>query len=177
MTSETKSIPDLNDPCGASFLYRDLILCGSTMAENNIDNMPMSPESFQSLRSLATEILDPVVDEFGPIKLTYGFCSNDLRKHIKKGNAPKLDQHCAHEVNQKGDPVCERLGAAADFIIPGEDMLSVAKWIIERTPVDRLYYYGPERPIHVSWGPDNNRVAYELWQSPNGKRVPRRLGF
>ena len=49
---------------------------------------------------LATEILDNVFDEFGQLKLTYGFCSENLRKLIKKNIYPPLDQHAGHEIKK-----------------------------------------------------------------------------
>ena len=40
-----------------------------------------------------------------------------------------------------------------DFIVDDEDMLDVARWVVANTPFDRLYVYGPDLPIHVSYGP------------------------
>jgi hypothetical protein len=50
----------------------------------------------------------------------------------------KRDQHAAHELNTRGKPICDRLGAAADFLVPYESMLEVAQWVVENTPLDRL---------------------------------------
>jgi hypothetical protein len=61
------------------------------------------------------------------------------------------DQHGAHEVNAKGKLVCSRRGAAADFIVEDENMYEVMKWIHENLLFDRMYYYGPDRPLHVSF--------------------------
>jgi hypothetical protein len=81
------------------------------------------------LYELAINILDPIIDYFGMIQLTYGFCSHDLGKHIKKRVAPKLDQHAAHELNTKKNLICPRLGAAVDFIVEDENMREVADWV------------------------------------------------
>ena len=81
------------------------------------------------------------------VKLTYGFCSVELSKKISYRIAPELDQHAAHEKNKRGNHVCKRLGAAVDFLIEHEDMKEVANWVAINTPFDRVYYYGPERPI------------------------------
>ena len=40
---------------------------------------------------------------------------------------------------------------------------------------DRLYYYGPDRPIHVSYGPQNARKAYVMTLSRTGARLPSPL--
>ena len=36
-------------------------------------------------------------------------------------------------------------------------MLEVAQWIVAHTPFDRLYFYGDDLPIHVSFGPNHDR--------------------
>src|SRR5208283_2241015 len=90
-------IPSLDDKCGQRFTYRDLIECGDTWRKMKIDNTPQTVDSYSSLADLTRYILDPVVDYFGGIKLTYGFCSRALEKSISKGVAPELDQHAAYE--------------------------------------------------------------------------------
>ena len=66
---------------------------------------------------ITIQILDPVIDYFGMIRLTYGFCSPELAKEIPSRIDPKRDQHAAHELNRLRNPVCSRLGAAVDFIV------------------------------------------------------------
>jgi len=119
-----------------------------------IDNIPQQVESYNALHKLAKEILDPIIDYFGMIELTYGFSSAKLAKHIPGRIAPKLDQHASHELNRMKNPICSRLGAACDFIVADEDMLEVAQWVVENTPFDRLYFYGKNNPIHISIGPE-----------------------
>ena len=54
-------------------------------------------------------------------------------------------------------------------------MEEVARWIIANLPFDRLYYYGPSKPVHISYGPENTRAAYRMVESRNakGNRLPR----
>jgi len=52
-------------------------------------------------------------------------------------------------------------------------MEEVANWIVENLPFDRLYLYGRNRPIHVSYGPENSRLAYRMEFSKGGIRMPR----
>ena len=84
--------------------------------------MPKEPDTYTALYELAINVLDPIIEYFGSIKLTYGFCSSELSRAILRGIAPNLDQHAAHEKNRKGGYVCERLGAAVDFIVEDENM-------------------------------------------------------
>ncbi|MGF1615042.1 MAG: DNA phosphorothioation-associated putative methyltransferase, partial [Gammaproteobacteria bacterium] len=96
------TIPDLDDPCGRYFTFRQLIECGETQARTGLPNLPKRAESFNALNDLAVQILDPVVDYFGMIRLTYGFCSPELAKHIPGRVDAKRDQHAAHELNRWG---------------------------------------------------------------------------
>jgi hypothetical protein len=116
------------------------------------------------------------VEYFGSIRLTYGFCSLELGRHIKARVAPALDQHAAHELNRRGEPICARGGAACDFLVEDEDMRGVAGWIIANLPFDRLYFYGSRRPIHLSYAASELRDAIEMRAGPSGRLVPRRYG-
>jgi DNA phosphorothioation-associated putative methyltransferase len=169
----SKTIPDLDAPCGANFLYRDLIECGETQMRTEIPNIPKESDSYTALFELSTKILDPVIDYFGRINLTYGFCSEQLAKHISCRIAPKLDQHASHEISKNKRPICERLGAAVDFVVQDENMREVAEWIIQNIEFDRLYYYGNDKPLHVSHSNNPKKLAYEIYISKSGKRLPK----
>jgi hypothetical protein len=170
--TRSQTIPDPDKTCGQHFTYRQLIECGETQRQTSLPNLPKRPDSYTALADLTAYILDPLIDYYGPIKLTYGFSSPALAKNIKGRIAPKLDQHAACELNRKGEPVCPRLGAAVDFMVEDEDMEEVARWIIAKLPYDRLYFYGKDRPIHVSYSEQPAREAWEMRQG-GGRRVPR----
>ncbi|MER2514274.1 MAG: hypothetical protein ABTQ25_17990 [Nitrosomonas ureae] len=107
------------------------------------------------------------------IKLTYGFCSAEIAKEISGRISPNLDQHAAHEKKRNGKFICERLGAACDFLIEDEDMEEVVAWVCKNTSFDRIYFYDSGRPIHVSWSPESSRQMTRMESSSNGKRIPR----
>ncbi len=130
-------------------------------------------ETIPALRLLCQELAEPIIDEFGRdrFQLTYGFCSADLKRWLAKKDpvtglkngrvSPNLDQHMAHEVNRNGNYYCSRLGAACDFRIT--DLLSdeLIEWIVsQRLPFDSLYFYGANRPIHISYGPQHKRAIW-----------------
>ncbi len=167
------SIPNLDDTCGQYLTFRQLIECGETRERTGLPNLPKQPESYNALRDLAVQVLAPVIDHFGMIKLTYGFCSPELAREIPGRIDPKRDQHAAHELNRLGNLVCPRLGAAVDFIVEDESMLEVAQWIADNTPFDRLYFYGDNKPIHVSFGPEHSRQVVRMVASKSGRLVPR----
>jgi DNA phosphorothioation-associated putative methyltransferase len=169
----SQTIPDLDDLCGDNLTYRQLIECGETQTATGLSNLPKQPDSYTALYELAKNILDPVIEYFGMIQMSYGFCSHELSKKIPERIAPKLDQHCAHELNSKKNLICERLGAAVDFIIEDENMNEVAEWIIQNTPFDRLYFYGEYRPIHVSYSSEPKGECVHMIENKAGKLVPR----
>ncbi|WP_422463681.1 hypothetical protein [Endozoicomonas sp. ALB115] len=179
-------MPQLNQPCSKHFTYRQLIECGETWQSSSIDNLPLADESWQALVDLATYILDPVYEQFGALEITYGFCSPTLataRKKLAKEQGvlpsiyPKLDQHSCFEKNRKGDIICSRGGSACDFHVPDTSSLEVTTWIVKQLPFDRLYFYGHDKPIHVSYNRDSqNAVICIMTPKTNGQGyIPRNL--
>jgi hypothetical protein len=169
----SRRVPDLDARCGRRFCYRDLIECGATQRRLGLPNLPLNPESYNALFDLASQLLDPLVEYFGPIRLTYGFASPALTREIGGRISPKLDQHACCERDARGNFVCDRLGAACDFIVDDENMEEVAAWIVEHLPFDRLYFYGNDRPLHLSQGPQVSRLAYVMTPTTRGTLVPR----
>ena len=165
---------DLTKACSKYFDFKDFFECSDTYKSILCDNVPVEAETFEAVKYLAHEILDKVQEEFGQLDLTYGFCSAELNKHIPKNNYPKLDQHAGHELNKKGNSICERLGFAVDFIVPDVPSLKVAKFIASKLRFDRLYYYGNDRPIHVSLNqnPIHSIVLMKLY---GHRRIPSRI--
>ncbi|EKV02160.1 hypothetical protein Lepto7375DRAFT_4371 [Leptolyngbya sp. PCC 7375] len=127
-------------------------------------------ETIPAVQALCNYIIDPVIDQYGQtqFELTYGFCSSDLKRFLaqkdpltglKNGKStPSVDQHMACEKNRHGRYYCDRLGAACDFRIVDLDSNALVEWILgQALPFDSLYYYGPNRPIHISYGPQHKR--------------------
>lgn len=172
---EKKNSISLDELCGRYLTFRDLIECGQTQTQLELVNTPQMPETYSALRLLAREVLDPVIDHFGHIRLSFGFCSKELANRIPGGTAPRVDQHAGHELNTRSEPICRRLGAAADFSVSNESMITVAAWIAVNTRFDRMYIYGDDRPLHVSVGPDNKRQVVDIHTLNDGRRIPRNV--
>lgn len=153
---------------------------------DQIDPHPRNPsETIPVLEALCQHILDPVIDHFGQerFQLTYGFCSTDLKwflsqkdpqTGIKNGRVDlSRDQHMAHEKNRNGKFYCDRLGVACDFRIVGVEGDRLVEWILEQQlPFDSLYYYGGDRPIHISYGLQHKRSIWAFTDTG----VPKRKG-
>jgi hypothetical protein len=157
------------------FAAADLLHAGETWVASRIPNIPAQPATWSALRQLCREILEPARANFGHPVITYGFASEALTRLIPGRIYPSLDQHAGHEVKQNGEPICKRLGQAADFYIPGVPSTELACWIADELPFDRMYFYGDTRPVHVSVGPENSRSITAMLPSPSGRRIPRRV--
>jgi len=161
----------LDQKCGKYLTFRDLIECGETQKSTGISNLPQQIDSYIALYDLCRNVLDPVIDYFGMIKLTYGFCSHTLSRKINRRVEHRKDQHCAHELNTKGQLICSRLGAATDFIVEDEDMYEVARWVKENTEFDRLYFYGSNQPLHVSFSGSHSRYSAAILAKTTSRRL------
>lgn len=141
---------------------------------DQIDPFPKNwDETIPALEALCDRIIDPVIEKFGweHFQLTYGFCSVNLKQWLAKKDlvtgvkngrvSPNLDQHMAHEKNRNGHYYCSRLGAACDFRIGTFPSDKLVEWVVvQQLPFDSLYFYGTERPIHISYGPQHKR---DIW--------------
>ena len=94
-------------------------------------------------------VLQPVRDHFGRVKITSGFRSPDLCVAI---GSSVNSQHAKAE--------------AADFEVMGVDNAEVADWVYTNCRPDQLIleFYNPGEPnsgwIHASWVEFNPRVQY-----------------
>lgn len=168
----------LKDACSKYFTYDDFISCGQTQHESGVDNYPKSDESISAIRTLAVNVLDKVRDEFGPLSITYGFVSlkliSEMRRRGVRRISPSLDQHSSYELNTNGKRICERGGLACDFFVHEQNSEIVTNWIIRNCEFDRLYFYGIDRPIHVSYSPElSGKVS--IMTECNGKLMPRTI--
>lgn len=69
---------------------------------------------------------------------------------------------------------------AATILDPVDDLFGpIRLWVARNTPFDRIYFYGSDRPLHVSVGPQESRAIVSMLAGPAGRRVPanRNLGW
>ena len=132
-----------------NFTLSELIK-SDTAIRKGINNNP-NAEQIEKLKALCENILQPVRDHFGRVKITSGFRSVDLCLAI---GSSSNSQHAKAE--------------AADFECIGVDNAELADWIKDNLPYDQLIveYYTPGEPnsgwIHCSYVSDQPRASY-LW--------------
>ena len=123
----------------------------------DINNNPNSGQ-IEKLKDLCENILQPVRDHFGRVKVTSGFRSEALC--IKIGSSVN-SQHAKAE--------------AADFECPGVDNVELFDWIKSNLEPDQLIleFYTPGEPnsgwIHCSWVPEGRRASFLHAYKSEGK--------
>ena len=147
-----------------------------------LQNRPLQVETLTALEWLQTELLRPLEEEFGLVLLTYGFAGHELLQAVRAraaaagrspSIAPELDQHAGYELDERGARICERDGIAIDLQIPEHGSDRVRDWIVGRLPFDRIYFYGDDRPLHLSWAPEPIGQVVEMLPAANGRLMPR----
>ena len=119
-----------------------------TAIRKGINNNPNAGQ-IEKLKELCENILQPVRDHFGRVKVTSGFRSEQLC--IKIGSSVN-SQHAKAE--------------AADFECMGTDNAELADWIYKNLPFDQLIleFYTPGEPnsgwIHCSFVPEGRRASF-----------------
>ena len=121
-----------------------------TAIRKGINNNP-NAEQIEKLKALCENILQPVRDHFGRVKVTSGYRSAELCVAI---GSSVNSQHARAE--------------AADFEVVGTDNVELFDWIKNNLEPDQLIleFYTPGEPnsgwIHCSWIADKPRASY-LW--------------
>ena len=130
-----------------NFTLSELIK-SDTAIRKGINNNP-NAEQIEKLKALCENILQPVRDHFGRVKITSGFRSVDLCEAI---GSSSRSQHAKAE--------------AADFECVGVDNAELFDWIKNNLTPDQLIleFYTPGEPnsgwIHCSWIPDQPRASF-----------------
>jgi zinc D-Ala-D-Ala carboxypeptidase len=130
-----------------NFSLQELIK-SDTAIRLDINNNPNSGQ-IEKLKALCENILQPVRDHFGRVKVTSGFRSEQLC--LKIGSSIN-SQHAKAE--------------AADFECPGVDNAELADWIYKNLEPDQLIleFYTPGEPnsgwIHCSWVAEGGRAQF-----------------
>ena len=139
-----------------NFTLQELIK-SDTAIRLDINNNPNSGQ-IEKLKLLCENILQPVRDHFGRVKITSGFRSPELCLAI---GSSANSQHAKAE--------------AADFECVGVDNAELADWIHKNLPYDQLIleFYTPGEPnsgwIHCSYIEGTPRASYLHAYKSEGK--------
>ena len=122
----------------------------------NIDNTP-DEHQIEFMRELCVHVLQPIRNEFGPVRITSGLRVPELNRAIGGSSS---SQHCALN------------GAAADIDF-GDANKPVFDWIVNNIVFDQLIWeFGDDKNpdwIHVSYNYGKNRGQILRAVKRNGK--------
>ena len=139
-----------------NFSLQELIK-SDTAIRKGIDNNP-NADQIEKLKALCENILQPVRDHFGRVKVTSGYRSPELCTAI---GSSINSQHAKAE--------------AADFEVIDTDNAELADWIHSNLSYDQLIleYYTPGEPnsgwIHCSYIPEDRRAQFMHAYRQEGK--------
>jgi len=133
------------------------LLFSETATRLGIDNTP-TDQILINLQTLIYEIINPIVNQFGDIKITSGYRSPELC--LKIGSSI-VSQHTK--------------GEAVDFIIPNISNQEASLWIVKNLEFDQciLEFWKPETNsgwIHVSFCKTNRKMYLRAYKA-NGRTV------
>ena len=146
-TAALFAIGEINMNLSRNFSLQELIK-SDTAIRKGIDNNP-NADQIEKLKLLCENILQPVRDHFGRVKVTSGFRSSELCAAI---GSSVNSQHARAE--------------AADFEVIGTDNAELFDWIKSNLEPDQLIleFYTPGEPnsgwIHCSWIPEGRRASF-----------------
>ena len=124
------------------------LLFSETATRLNIPN-EATDSILINLQTLIYEVINPIINQFGDIKITSGYRSPELCKAI--GSSPS-SQHC--------------LGMAVDCEVLGVPNKDLADWVVNHLEFDQciLEFWKPEEInsgwVHISYNKSNNRKMY-----------------
>lgn len=135
------------------------LLFSETATRLGINNEP-TDQILINLQTLIYEIIEPIVNQFGDIKITSGYRSPELCKAI---GSSVTSQHT--------------LGIAVDCEVIGTPNKQLADWIVSNLEFDQciLEFWKPEEInsgwVHISYNKSNNRKMYLRAYKANGRTV------
>lgn len=150
---------------GKHFVLSDF-LYSQTAITQGIPNCPTSLDGPEvaGMRGLAAAILDPVVEEFGPISITFAYCSPELWQHWYGDSGSNNDLHTFRP--RKGG-----VGGAADILIHAlQDPRPALNWIRDNCVYDRLIIYPNSRILCTAWVQMKPRYHCKEWVNVSGGR-------
>ena len=135
------------------------LLFSETATRLGIPNEP-TDQILINLQTLIYEVITPIVNQFGDIKITSGFRSPALCKAI---GSSERSQHTS--------------GMAVDCEVLGVSNKELADWVVNHLDYDQciLEFWTPEQInsgwVHISYNKAGNRKMYLRAYKANGRTV------
>ncbi|MDJ0993068.1 MAG: hypothetical protein QNI90_05810 [Dinoroseobacter sp.] len=155
------------------FAFRDFL--HSEIADlYHISNIPEDPDlALLAGRNLAENLLDPLVETFGPIDIRSGYRSPELN-HF--GATHVTPQKCAANPKTYAGHIWDRrdakgrMGACVSVSIPwfaaqyagGRDWRDLAWWLWDHLPFHEVYFFPKTAAFNLTWreAPEKRILSY-----------------
>lgn len=176
--SSVKSLTNLGrERLSRHFFMRDFL---NSEISNffQIPNIPDDPSlAIAAGQALATELLDPLVDTFGPIAIRSAYRSpavNEFGNKHNLGCASNERNRAGHIWDQRDAE--GRMGATVSVAIPwfadqyerGRDWLDLAWWLFEHLDFHAINFFPKLSAFNLTWREEPDRVI-SSWIGPNRK--------
>lgn len=135
------------------------LLFSDTATRLGINNIP-NDQCLINLQTLIYEVIEPIINKFGDIKITSGYRSPELCKAI---GSSITSQHC--------------LGMAVDCEVLGVPNKELADWVVNNLEYDQVILEFWEKDkinsgwVHISYNKGNNRKMYLRAYKANNRTV------
>ncbi|PLS23027.1 hypothetical protein [Neptunicoccus cionae] len=162
------------------FFLRDF-MHSEISAFYGIPNIPENPDAVIAAgKALATKLLDPLVETFGPVAIRSGYRAPALNKfgNDNKLNCSRNEVNAASRIWDRRDSE-GRMGACATIVIPwfadqydqGRDWRDLAYWIHDHLPYHEQYFFPKLAALNLTWreNPERRILSYI---APKGTLVP-----
>ncbi|GGA16872.1 hypothetical protein GCM10011498_16780 [Amylibacter cionae] len=161
------------------FFLRDF-MHSEISAFHGIPNIPDNPDAVITAgQALAQNLLDPLVETFGPITIRSGYRSALLNKfgNDNKLNCSRNEVNGASRIWERTDPHGNS-GACATIVIPwfadqydqGRDWRDMAYWIHDHLDYHEQYFFPKLAALNLTWR-DNPARRVLSYISPKGTLV------
>jgi SWIM zinc finger len=141
---------------GKHFMLSDFLYSETAVTKGITNCPPLDGKEVQGIKGLCIAILDPVVERFGAVSITYGYSSPELHAQISAYRP--LGVH--NGVAAAGGTIA----AAADILVHSmvADPRAVLHWVQSNCVFDRLILYPNSPRVCVAWS-DKPRYHAKEW--------------
>ena len=144
---------------GKYFMLSDFLYSEAAVLRG-IPNCPvrLDGDEVEGMKGLCQHILDPVIEQFGPVSITFAYCSPQLWKTWYGANANMFDLHTFK-------PPRGGVGGAVDILVHRypTDPRPVLNWVRDHCVYDRLILYPGSAVICVAWTEVTPRYDCREW--------------
>ncbi|MEM9394833.1 MAG: hypothetical protein AAGA38_13315 [Pseudomonadota bacterium] len=155
------------------FAFRDF-LHSEIGSLYKIQNIPEDPSlALDAGRHLAVELLDPLVETFGPVDIRSGYRSPTLNQfgatHVKPQKCAANPRTYAGHIWDKRDSK-GRMGACVSVSVPwfaaqyenGRDWRDLAWWLWDHLPFHEVYFFPKTAAFNLTWreAPEKRILSY-----------------